>query len=231
MTRFVTHLEGAIDGTRLPADSSHTVTRTGRSGSATTSPRVGKRADQARRCRPAADAVALSRAAAACRREPRHARRGHVAAACPARGWAQKLGLSNSVDQGRIAAADRQLQEPRHGGGRQHGQAPRPEAAGRSRRRATPAGRWPPTRPGPAWRCFVFMPEDTPVINQIEAHLAGAKVFLVNGLINDCGRSSARARSSWAGSTCPRSRSRIASKARRRWAWSWPSSSAGGCPT
>jgi threonine synthase len=35
---------------------------------------------------------------------------------------------------------------------------------------------------------FVFMPEDTPVINQIEAHLCGARVFLVNGLINDCGR-------------------------------------------
>jgi threonine synthase len=35
---------------------------------------------------------------------------------------------------------------------------------------------------------FVFMPEDTPVINKIEAHLAGAKVFLVNGLITDCGR-------------------------------------------
>ena len=35
---------------------------------------------------------------------------------------------------------------------------------------------------------FVFMPEDTPVINQIEAYLCGAKVFLVNGLINDCGR-------------------------------------------
>jgi len=35
---------------------------------------------------------------------------------------------------------------------------------------------------------FVFMPEDTPVINQFEAHLAGAKVFLVNGLITDCGR-------------------------------------------
>ena len=35
---------------------------------------------------------------------------------------------------------------------------------------------------------FVFMPQDTPVINQIEAHLAGAKVFLVNGLITDCGR-------------------------------------------
>src|SRR6476619_6815645 len=35
---------------------------------------------------------------------------------------------------------------------------------------------------------FVFMPDDTPVINQMEAHLAGARVFLVNGLINDCGR-------------------------------------------
>lgn len=35
---------------------------------------------------------------------------------------------------------------------------------------------------------FVFMPEDTPVINQIEAYLAGAYVFLVNGLITDCGR-------------------------------------------
>jgi threonine synthase len=35
---------------------------------------------------------------------------------------------------------------------------------------------------------YVFMPEDTPFINQLEAHLAGAKVFLVNGLITDCGR-------------------------------------------
>ena len=35
---------------------------------------------------------------------------------------------------------------------------------------------------------YVFMPEDTPVINQIEAHLAGAAGLLVNGLITDCGR-------------------------------------------
>jgi threonine synthase len=35
---------------------------------------------------------------------------------------------------------------------------------------------------------FVFMPEDTPRINQVEAHLCGARVFLVNGLITDCGR-------------------------------------------
>jgi threonine synthase len=35
---------------------------------------------------------------------------------------------------------------------------------------------------------YVFMPADTPVINKMEAHLAGARVFLVNGLITDCGR-------------------------------------------
>lgn len=35
--------------------------------------------------------------------------------------------------------------------------------------------------------CFVFMPHDTPVVNQFEAHLYGAKAFRVNGLINDCG--------------------------------------------
>ena len=35
---------------------------------------------------------------------------------------------------------------------------------------------------------YVFMPEDTPAINQYEARLAGAKAFQVNGLINDCGR-------------------------------------------
>ncbi|MDX1943905.1 MAG: threonine synthase [Pirellulaceae bacterium] len=36
--------------------------------------------------------------------------------------------------------------------------------------------------------CFVFMPADTPVVNQYECALSGAKTFLVNGLINDCGR-------------------------------------------
>ncbi len=35
---------------------------------------------------------------------------------------------------------------------------------------------------------FVFMPEDTPEINQYEAVQAGAHVYLVNGLINDCAK-------------------------------------------
>ena len=36
--------------------------------------------------------------------------------------------------------------------------------------------------------CFVFMPQDTPIVNQFEAQLYGAKTFRVNGLINDCGK-------------------------------------------
>ena len=36
--------------------------------------------------------------------------------------------------------------------------------------------------------CWVFMPEDTPVINQNECALHGANAFTVNGLIDDCGR-------------------------------------------
>jgi threonine synthase len=35
---------------------------------------------------------------------------------------------------------------------------------------------------------FVFMPDDTPIINQYECHTSGAKAFLANGLITDCGR-------------------------------------------
>lgn len=35
---------------------------------------------------------------------------------------------------------------------------------------------------------FIFMPEDTPAVNQKECLLAGAHVYLVNGLITDCGK-------------------------------------------
>jgi threonine synthase len=34
---------------------------------------------------------------------------------------------------------------------------------------------------------FVFMPDDTPEVNRYEAVLFGARAFLVDGLINDCG--------------------------------------------
>jgi threonine synthase len=35
---------------------------------------------------------------------------------------------------------------------------------------------------------FVFMPDDTPAVNQMEARQFGAGAFRVNGLINDCGK-------------------------------------------
>ncbi len=37
-----------------------------------------------------------------------------------------------------------------------------------------------------AREAYVFMPQDTPAANQIECALAGARTFLVSGLINDC---------------------------------------------
>jgi threonine synthase len=35
---------------------------------------------------------------------------------------------------------------------------------------------------------YVLMPEDTPVVNKMEAAMYGAKAYLVNGLIDDCGK-------------------------------------------
>lgn len=36
--------------------------------------------------------------------------------------------------------------------------------------------------------CYLFMPEDTPPANIVESVAGGAHVFLVNGLISDCGK-------------------------------------------
>jgi threonine synthase len=36
--------------------------------------------------------------------------------------------------------------------------------------------------------CYLFMPEDTPPANIVESVVGGANVFLVNGLISDCGK-------------------------------------------
>ena len=40
----------------------------------------------------------------------------------------------------------------------------------------------------PEWSASSSCPHDTPVVNQFEAVLYGAKAFRVNGLINDCGK-------------------------------------------
>lgn len=36
--------------------------------------------------------------------------------------------------------------------------------------------------------CLLFMPVDTPMVNRYEAALHGARVFLIDGLIHDCGQ-------------------------------------------
>jgi threonine synthase len=36
--------------------------------------------------------------------------------------------------------------------------------------------------------CWVFMPDDTPIVNRYECALHGAHAYLVDGLIHDCGR-------------------------------------------
>jgi threonine synthase len=78
---------------------------------------------------------------------------------------------------------------------------------------------------------YVFMPQDTPLINAKECWLAGAKTYYVNGLIDDCGKivGEGKAKAGWFDPR--RSRSRTGSRARRRWGWSLPSSSAGICRT
>ncbi len=37
-------------------------------------------------------------------------------------------------------------------------------------------------------KCYLFMPEDTPPANIVESVVGGAHVYLVNGLISDCGK-------------------------------------------
>lgn len=78
---------------------------------------------------------------------------------------------------------------------------------------------------------FVFCPADTPEVNVREIAAQGAKVWRVNGLINDCGRIVGQGKEAMNWFLSPRLKSRIASKVRRRWAWNWPSSSIGPCPT
>ena len=70
--------------------------------------------------------------------------------ACPRLG--KQLGLSRLFIKDESQLADRQLQEPRHGRRRQHGEASRPANASPFPRPAMPAAPWRPTRRGPAWR-------------------------------------------------------------------------------
>jgi len=91
---------------------------------------------------------------------------------CPRLG--AEPGPAEAARQGRVAASYRQLQEPGDDGGGEHGQALGVKrlalpTAGNAGGAAAAYG----ARAG--LEVYVLMPEDTPVVNQMEAYLYGPK--------------------------------------------------------
>jgi threonine synthase len=187
MTRFVTHLEGAIDGERLPADRLATVHKDrpiwvrydlAAVGKALTKEKLHARHETLWRYRELlpyfddADAVSLGE-------------RMSPLLPCPRLG--SKFGLSNLwiKDESQLPTGTFKsrgmalaITMAKRLGVKRVALPTAGNAGGAAAAYAARAG----------LECFVFMPEDTPVVNQYECSMAGAKTFLVNGLINDCGR-------------------------------------------
>ena len=187
MPRFVTHLEGAIDGERLPADKLASVHKDRpilvrydlpAIGRAVTKETLRSRPETLWRYRELLpyfaddDVVSLGENMSPLLPCPRLGAKLGVAnlwvkdesqlptGSFKSRGMALAITMAKSLDVKRVAL-------PTAG-----------NAGGAAAAYAARAG----------LECFVFMPEDTPVVNQYECAMAGAKTFLVNGLINDCGR-------------------------------------------
>jgi threonine synthase len=187
MPRFVTHLEGAIDGERLPADKLLTVHKDrpiwvrydlAAVGKALSKEKLRARHETLWRYRELlpyfdeGDIVALGeRMSPLLRCERLGAKLGLKnlwvkdesqlpTGSFKSRGMAMAITMAKRLGVKRVAL-------PTAG-----------NAGGAAAAYAARAG----------LECFVFMPEDTPTVNQYECAMAGAKTFLVNGLINDCGR-------------------------------------------
>ncbi len=187
MPRFVTHLEGAIDGERLPADKLLTVHKDRPIWVRYDLPAVGKAlTKQTLRTRhetlwryrellpyfDEADIVALGERVSPLLRCDRLGAKFGLknlwvkdesqlpTGTFKSRGMAMAITMAKRLGVKRVAL-------PTAG-----------NAGGAAAAYAARAG----------LECYVFMPEDTPAVNQYECAMAGAKTFLVNGLINDCGR-------------------------------------------
>src|SRR6476660_7604602 len=187
MPLFVTHLEGAIDGERLPADTLATVHKDrpiwvrydlDAVGKALTKESLRTRHETLWRYRELlpyfdeADIVSLGE-------------RVSPLLACPRLG--SKFGLANLwiKDESQLPTGTFKsrgmalaITMARRLGVKRVALPTAGNAGGAAAAYAARAG----------LECFVFMPEDTPAVNQYECAMAGAKTFLVNGLINDCGR-------------------------------------------
>ncbi len=187
MTRFVSHLEGAIDGTKLPVDELHTLHKDrpilvrydlDAVRKALTKEKLRERPETMWRYRellPYADErniVSLGE-------------RMSPLLACPRLG--KQLGLSNLwiKDESQLPTGSFKsrglamaITLAKQLGVTRVALPTAGNAGGAAAAYAARAG----------MECYVFMPDDTPAINQYECALAGARTFLVNGLINDCGR-------------------------------------------
>ncbi len=187
MPRFVSHLEGAIDGTRLDPDSLHTLHKDRPIWVRYDLPAVGRELTKEKlKSRPEtmwryrellpyfdeSDVVSLGERMSPLLHAPRLGKKLGTdnlwikdesllpTGSFKSRGLAMAITMAKRLGVKRVAL-------PTAG-----------NAGGAAAAYAARAG----------LECFVFMPEDTPVINQYECALAGARTFLVNGLINDCGR-------------------------------------------
>jgi threonine synthase len=187
MTRFVSHLEGAIDGERLPADRIATLHKDrpiwvrydlAAVGRAVNKEMLRSRPETMWRYRellPYFDESSVVSLGERMSPVLRCSRLG------------EQLGLANlwikdesQLPTGSFKARGMSMAitMARHFGVRRVALPTAGNAGGAAAAYAARAG----------MECFVFMPEDTPVVNQYECQIAGAKTFLVNGLINDCGR-------------------------------------------
>jgi len=187
MPRFVTHLEGAIDGERLDAEQLHTLHKERpiwvrydlqAIGRTLTKDKLRERPETLWRYRELLpyhhedEIVSLGE-------------RMSPVLNCPKLG--AKLGLRNLAikDESQLPTGSFKsrglamaITMARHFGVRRVALPTAGNAGGAAAAYAARAG----------MECFVFMPEDTPVINQLECRLYGAHAYRVNGLINDCGR-------------------------------------------
>ena len=105
-----------------------------------------------------------------------------IVAACTDRRGGHRL-----AGQGRGAAADRIVQGARAGDGGDHGQAIRRSSGSRCRPTAMPAPRWPLMARAAGIETIVICPAETPEINVTETAAYGAKVYVADGQIDECG--------------------------------------------
>ncbi len=187
MSTFVTHLEGAIDGERLPADRVQTLHRDrpiwvrydlDAVGRALTKDNLRDRPPTLWRYRellPVADDAAITSLGEG------------MSPLLPAMRLGEKLGAKNLwiKDESQLPTGSFKsrglamaISMARQFGVRRVALPTAGNAGGAAAAYAARAG----------MECYVFMPQDTPAINQYECQLAGARTFLVNGLITDCGR-------------------------------------------